>query len=105
MQLDNSKLDKKKISIIIEEDDVDKSIYDFKKFYDSIESADVDFIIVDASTIEYVPTDFLSILVKIYDISKNKDAFPPIIRVKKDSLIMNLLKTAHFNNIYKIEGV
>ena len=105
MRFNTDEMDKKKLIVIIEADDADKSVYDFKRFYDSMENWDITDYVVDVTGVEYAPIDFLSILVKIYDICDKKKASRPTLRVKNDSLIINLLRRAQFGTIFNIEGV
>lgn len=100
-----NKDDNEKLTVIIEEDDVDKSMYDFNKWFKSIEAMPKQVLIVDASKIEYPPLDFLSILVRIYDIAEKCNLYPPTLLIKGGSAMKDLLTRAHFNQLYNIEEV
>lgn len=104
MRLNTDEINEEKLTIIIEEDDVNKLMYDFNNFYKSIEKSTAINYVVDASKIDYAPMDFLSILVKIHDVCKKNDKLPTI-RAKINSPFYKLLNTAQFNNLYNIEGV
>ena len=105
MRLERKELDENKLVVIIEEDDVNKSMYDFNKWFKSIEAMTKQVLIVDASKIDYLPLDFLSILVRIYDIAERCKLYPPTLLIKGGSVVKDLLTRAHFNQLYNIEEV
>ena len=94
-----------KLIVIIEKDDVNKLMYEFNKWFKSIEALPKQVLIVDASKIEYLPLDFLSILVRIYDIAERCKLYPPTILIKSGSVVKDLLTRSHFNQLYNIEEV
>ena len=94
-----------KLIVIIEKDDVNKSMYEFNKWFKSIEALPKQVLIVDASKIEYLPLDFLSILIRIYDIAERCKLYTPTILIKSGSVVKDLLTRSHFNQLYNIEEV
>lgn len=100
-----NKDDNEKLTVIIEKDDVNKSMYEFNKWFNSIEAMPKQVLIVDASKIEYLPIDFLSILVRIYDINERCKLYPPTLLIKGGSVVRDLFTRNHFNQLYNIVEV
>lgn len=100
-----NKDDNEKLTVIIEKDDVNKSMYEFNKWFKSIEAMPKQVLIVDASKIEYLPIDFLSILVRIYDINERCKLYPPTLLIKGGSVVRDLFTRNHFNQLYNIVEV
>lgn len=104
MKFNNKESNEKKLVIVIEENDIHKSMYDFRHFFDLIKSSSAVDYVIDVTDVEYAPTDFLSIIIKIYDICLEKSS-PLLIRVKNKCSFHKLLNISKFEDLCNIEGV